>query len=51
MTFYLLALTVFMMQWLPLLVPSLLAVQVLVYSSFFHIFFASCGLLFLTGCS
>ena len=43
MTFYLLALTVFMMQWLPLLVPSLLAVQVLVYSA--------CGLLFLSGCS
>ena len=38
MTFYLLALTVFMMQLLcPLLVPSLLAVQVLVYSRvFFH---------------
>ena len=36
MTFYLLALTVFMMQWLPLLVPSLLAVQVLVYSRVFH---------------
>ena len=36
MTFYLLALTVFMMQLLPLLVPSLLAVQVLVYSRVFH---------------
>ena len=39
MTFHLLALTVFMMQLLPLLVTSLLAVQVLVYTRVFnHIF-------------
>ena len=43
MTFYLLALTVFMMQLLPLLVPSLLAVQVLVYSQVFPQYFSPCA--------
>lgn len=35
MTFYLLDLTVFMMQRLPSIVPSLFAVQVLIYSRVF----------------
>ena len=49
MTFYLLALTVFMMTWLPLLVPSLLAVQVLVYSRVFHNIFYLVQLVILIG--
>ena len=49
MTFYLLALTVFMMMWLPLLVPSLLAVQVLVYSRVFHNIFYLVRLVILIG--
>ena len=49
MTFYLLALTVFMMQLLPLLVPSLLAVQVLVYSRVFHNIFRLVRLVILIG--
>ena len=49
MTFYLLALTVFMMQLLPLLVPSLLAVQGLVYSRVFHDIFRLVRLVILIG--
>lgn len=50
MTFYLLALTVFMMQLLgPLLVPSLLAVQVLVYSRVFHNIFRLVRLVIFIG--
>ena len=49
MTFYLLALTIFMMTWLPLLVPSLLAVQVLVYSRVFHNIFHLVRLVILIG--
>ena len=50
MTFYLLALTVFMMQSLgPLLVPSLLAVQVLVYSRVFHNIFRLVRLVIFIG--
>ena len=49
MTFYLLALTVFMMTWLPLLVPSLLAVQVLVYSRVFHNIYYLVRLVILIG--
>ena len=48
-TFYLLALTVFMMQLLPLLVSSLLAVQVLVYSRVFHNIFRLVRLVILIG--
>ena len=48
-TFYLLALTVFMMQLLPLLVPSLLAVQVLVYSRVFHNIFRLVQLVIFIG--
>ena len=49
MTFCLLALTVFMMQLLPLLVPSLLAVQVLVDSRVFHNIFRLVRLFILIG--
>ena len=49
MTFYLLALTIFVMQWLPLIVPSLLAVQVLVYSRVFHNIFHLVRLVILIG--
>ena len=49
MTFYLLALTVFMMQWLHLFVPSLLAVEVLVYSRVFHNIFRLERLVILIG--
>ena len=49
MTFYLLALTVFMMQLLPLLVPSLLADQGLVYSRVFHNIFRLVRLVILIG--
>ena len=48
-TFYLLALTVFMMQLLPLLVSSLLAVQVLVYSRVFHNIFRLVRLVIFIG--
>lgn len=48
-TFYLLALTVFMMQLLPLLVSSLLAVQLLVYSRVFHNIFRLVRLVIFIG--